>query len=185
MPLSGKDLSTPGQSMKEGIELQDINLDLDLDLDHAGEQTTDAGEEPTAALIAKCRGLKAFLMFLIYLFWLGTLFGFITFVPFLHEINEEDEIKTYLEMSEHEAFAMMGTWYLAIFGFGWIVLNFIRIVIMAKFGPSQATKIKLVFDALELEQPGKIHEQTVPNNFFTMILIPKESVEVALDILFM
>ena len=41
-----------------------------------------------------------------------------------------------MELSEREALLMVGTWYLSIFAFGWIVINEIRIVLIAKFAPA-------------------------------------------------
>lgn len=113
-------------------DLKEINLEFD----HAGEMSTEGDVEPTAALVFERACCKSVLIVVLYVFYLAALSILISFIPFLHELNEEEGYKTYMELSEKEALMMVGTWYLSIFAFGWIVLNMIRVVLIAKFATS-------------------------------------------------
>ncbi len=132
-------------------------VNINLEFDHAGEMSTDGDVEPTAALVMERECCKSFFIFVVYVFYLATLVALISFIPWLHELNEEEEYKTYMELSEKEALLMVGTWYLSIFAFGWIVINEIRIVLIAKFAPAEALVVKKKCDELDDSEPEKLH----------------------------
>lgn len=68
---------------------------------------------------------------------------------------------------------MVVTWWLTIFGFGWIGLNELRLVIVTKIATGEATKLLTA------------KKRTATENCCTSVLIPLESIEIALDIKYM
>ena len=62
-----------------------------------------------------------------YSFWILALGFSVYCLLFLHEIEETEGHKTFIELTEDQAFKVVLTWYLTIFGFGWFGLNMIRV----------------------------------------------------------
>ena len=116
---------------------------------------------------------KKFFICLVYIFWFFALVLCASFLPWLREIEESNGYKTYLELTEDDARYMVVTWWLTIFGFGWIGLNELRLVIVTKIATGEATKLHTD------------KKRTATENCCTSVLIPLESIEIALDIKYM
>ena len=90
-----------------------------------------------------CVNCKIFFLLLIYLFWAFAIALSISFMNFTHETEEEEGFRTYLELTAEEAWYVVISWYLSIFGWGWLVFNEIRIILTSLLAPSQA---KIIVD---------------------------------------
>ena len=162
--------------------------DIDLDFEHGGETTTEQGEEQRATLMEPCINCKKFFLILIYVFWafaLGLSIAFMFFTTEKEGEDEEEGFNTYLELTTEEAWYVVVSWYLAIFGWGWLGLNEIRIILCSLLAPIQAKKIKNRNSNENQKTPSKIlksHEE--PLSCVTCALIPRQSVEISLDVLY-
>lgn len=105
--------------------------DINLDFDHGAETTTEMGDENRVTLVdphAKC---KFFFLTLIYLFWVAALVLTVAYIAESGGVNH----------STAEAWKVVAAWYLAIFAWGWLVLNQLRILVIAALAPAQARTI--------------------------------------------
>lgn len=107
-----------------------------MDFDHGGETTTEMGGEDRATLMEPCVNFKIFFLVLIYIFWAFAISLSVAFMLFTHETGESDGFKTYLELTADEAWLVVITWYLATFGWGWLILNEMRIFLISLLAPS-------------------------------------------------
>ena len=90
-----------------------------------------------------CVNCKIFFLLLIYVFWAFAISLSVAFMFFTHETGEEEGFKSYLELTAEEAWYVVVAWYLATFGWGWLVFNELRILLISLLAPSQA---KIIFD---------------------------------------
>ena len=152
--------------------------DINLDFDHGAETTTEMGEENQVTLVdprAKC---KFFFLAVIYLFWVVAL---VLTIAFIAESGGVDH-------STAEAWNVVAAWYLAIFVWGWLLLNQLRILVIAALAPAQA---RTIFAAEQEERRkggatggGEAGRQERGFSFVTCALIPPMAVEIALDVLY-
>ena len=94
------------------------------------------------------------------------------FVAFLHEVNEEHQIMTFVELSEHDANWVIGTWGCAVIVGGWGVLNTARTMLISLLAPKRAHAI---FDKERQDvKDGKRTPGDPINaaNWMTKLLIP-------------
>ena len=74
---------------------------------------------------------KFFFLAVIYLFWVAALVLTVAYIA------ESGGVK----LSTAEAWKVVAAWYLAIFVWGWLVLNQLRILVIAALAPAQARTI--------------------------------------------
>ena len=134
----------------------------------------------------RCVNFKKFFLLLIYVFWAFALGLSIAFMFFATELEEEDDgFSTYLELTPGEAWYVVVSWYLAIFGWGWLGLNEIRIMLCSVLAPIQAKKIKNRNSNESQRTSGRILKSSEePLSCVTCALIPRQSVEISLDVLY-
>lgn len=130
---------------------------------------------------------RAFIV-IVYTFWFVAMALCTSFVAFLHETNEEHKFMTFVELSEHDAFFLVGTWYCAVVIGGWGILNLLRLGFIAVVAPGKA-RAAFAKDRAEAKEgrrtPGDIIKPQDPNSCMTKAIIPVSAVEIALDILFL
>ena len=133
-----------------------------------------------------CVNCKIFFLLLIYLFWAFALALSISFMSFTHETEEEEGgFRTYLELTAEEAWYVVVSWYLSTFGWGWLVLNELRILLISLLAPMQArTTFDRAADREKRPLTRTLQSHEEPLSCVTCALIPPQSVEITLDALY-
>ena len=120
---------------------------------------------------------KFFFLAVIYLFWVAALVLTVAYIAESGGVNH----------STAEAWKVVAAWYLAIFVWGWLVLNQLRILVIAALAPAQA---RTIFASEQEERrkggatAGEARRQERGFSFVTCALIPPMAVEIALDLLY-
>lgn len=94
------------------------------------------GDGDRATLMEPWVNLKIFFLIVIYLFWAFSMSLSVAFMFFTHETGESEGFRSYLELTADEAWLVVVAWYLATFGWGWLVFNELRILLISLLAPS-------------------------------------------------
>jgi len=152
-----------------------------LAVDTEGDLKTSTGdEEKEIHFIDMYLQLKLIFIISLFIFWMFTVFLSILYVVYSAQDAGEDTNPTQqaLQMSEQEAYDFVKTWYMAIFLWGWLIYNGLRIYIISLLAPNQA---KYEFDNQKAGDAdgccglGRC-------SCSQLLFIPRESVEIGLDV---
>ena len=78
-------------------------------------------------------------MILLYIFFFTTVGLSIYFMTHSGQTSQDTQIMaSFVELTEEEAVELVLTWYLAIFVWGWLVFNNVRIWLISFFAPNVA-----------------------------------------------
>ena len=94
---------------------------------------------PKTALIDQYYLIKALFMILLYIFFFATVGLSLYF--WLHSgqaSTDTDIMAAFVELDDEEAMELVLTWYLAIFVWGWLVFNNVRVWLISFFAPNVA-----------------------------------------------
>lgn len=151
-------------------------------------------DEIRPALIDNWIYFKLVFIVFAFIFWVLTIVVMFILTDWAGRNDEPREtLEAYIELTPDEATQFVYTWYLAIFIWG-EVLNEIRIVVISLMAPIRATALFDVLRAIYDEEMTDEERRKELDSFHngicagcscvTTVLIPPESVEIALDALF-
>lgn len=165
--------------------------DVNLDFDHS-DTPTESDDQGQAALMdtrMKCK--KCFVIF-IYLIWLVAIAISVLVVIIVgeKEIGVDFIDSEFVDLEDDQAWQLVSVWYLAIFGFGWLGLNELRIILVSLLAPGHARGIflkeqKTKQENISFTPTGEIEKPPRGCSCLTCLLIPPQSVEISLDALYM
>lgn len=82
--------------------------------------------------------LKLVFIISLFVFWFFTVAISIVFVIFSAQTVDEESSTKMLEMTEKDATDFVKTWYLAVFLWGYVIFNGLRVYLVSLLAPNQA-----------------------------------------------
>ena len=146
--------------------------------------TTEATPPRRALTVEKCMYCKKTLLVLVYIFYFLALGVCISWTRFLAEIHESNPYMTYIELNEDQSWELCLMWFLAIFGFGWVGFNCLRLCLAACVAKRRARELFEAWKIKVKEDPNEIGKRINVKNRCSKFFYPESAVEIALDMLF-
>lgn len=109
-----------------------------MDFDHGGDTSTQQEEDKLETFVNTNLKRKRCFIATVYIFWIFVLALAFAFLPYMSELEESSGFESYLELSNDEAWLLVSAWYIAVFVFGWLLFNVLRIVLISIIAPRNA-----------------------------------------------